>query len=198
VQGVSSPGILSLKHENSPLYRGLFLDLNKYCMEQNNQASPHDSTVDSGTIHCQPPKPGESQQCEVIPYEEPTIDPSKTGNKPKQLKAVEVLGYEVGRGKNKKIVFPEDVYKLAAIGCTDQDIATWFDIEYSTLRYNFSDIIAKGRQDLKMTLRKSMLKNALNGNAAIQIFLAKNMLGMSDNPVDSEENRPLPWTEQDL
>lgn len=133
---------------------------------------------------------------EVIPLppEEPR-DPSKTGNKPKQLKAIEVFGYEVGRGLRKKVVNPEDIYKLAALGCTDQEIANWFDIEYSTLRYNFSDTIAKGRQDLKTALRKAMLQNAMNGNAALQIFLAKNMLGMSDNPNQSDEHKPLPWQE---
>ena len=133
---------------------------------------------------------------EVIPLppEQPR-DPSKTGNKPKQLKAIEVFGYEVGRGLRKKVVIPEDIYKLAALGCTDREIATWFDIKEDTLRYNFAETMAKGRQDMKTALRNAMFKNALNGNAALQIFLAKNMLGMSDNPNQSEENKPLPWSE---
>lgn len=134
---------------------------------------------------------------EVIAYEEPPPpDPSKTGNKPKQLKAVEVYGYEVGRGLRKKIVSPEDVYKLAGIGCTDREIATWFDIKEDTLRYNFADVMSKGRQDLKAALRTAMIRNAINNNnAALQIFLAKNMLGMSDNPVNGEDNKPLPWSD---
>jgi len=134
---------------------------------------------------------------EVIPLSLPEpVDPSKTGNKPKQLKAVEVYGYEVGRGLRKKVVFPEDVYKLAGIGCTDREIATWFDIEESTLRYNFSAVMAKGRQDLKAALRTAMIRNAINNNnAALQIFLSKNLLGYSDNPQDSDENKPLPWNE---
>jgi len=136
---------------------------------------------------------------EVIPLPpEPTPDPSKTGNKPKQLKAVEVYGYEVGRGLRKRVVVPEDVYKLAAIGCTDAEIATWFDIDYNTLRYNFSETMAKGRQDLKTALRTAMVKNALNGNAVMQIFLSKNILGMSDNPNNSEANAPLPFNDDDL
>jgi len=136
---------------------------------------------------------------EVIPLPpEPLPDPSKTGNKPKQLKAVEVYGYEVGRGLRKRVVVPEDVYKLAAIGCTDAEIATWFDIDYNTLRYNFSETMAKGRQDLKTALRTAMVKNALNGNAVMQIFLSKNILGMSDNPNNSEANAPLPFNDEDL
>jgi hypothetical protein len=130
---------------------------------------------------------------EVIPYIEEPIDPSKTGNKPKQLVAVEVYGYEVGRGKRKRVVVPSDVYNLAVIGCNDREIATWFDLDESTLRYNFKDMIAKGREDLKHTLRRAMIKNALGGNAALQIFLAKNLLGMSDTPINNEDSKPLPW-----
>lgn len=133
---------------------------------------------------------------EVIPLPpEPPRDPSKTGNKPKQLKAIEVFGYEVGRGLRKRVVNPEDVYHLAAIGCSDSEIARWFDIAESTLKYNFSEILAKGREDIKMSLRRAMIKNALGGNAVMQIWLSKNWLGMSDNPSQSEENKPLPWSE---
>jgi hypothetical protein len=124
-------------------------------------------------------------------------DPSKTGPKPKKLVAVEVEGYSVGRGINKRVVSPDDVYKLAQIGCTDREIAVWFDIKEDTLRYNFADIMAKGRQDMKTMLRTAMIKNAMSGNAALQIFLAKNMLGMSDNPGKSEETGALPWKDDD-
>jgi hypothetical protein len=138
--------------------------------------------------------PGE--QFTVIPYQEPEVNPSKTGNKPKQLVAVEVWGYEVGRGRRKRVVVPKDVYELAVIGCNDREIARWFDLDENTLRYNFSDIMEKGREDLKHTLRRAMIKNALSGNAALQIFLAKNMLGMSDQGMNSSENQPLPWVEE--
>jgi hypothetical protein len=155
-----------------------------------------------GELH--PPQPKQDSEpqpnlegLELIAFEEEPRDPSKTGPAPKRLVAVEVLGYSVGRGKKKRVVTPDDVYKLAAIGCNDKEIATWFDIEYSTLKYNFSDIIAKGREELKQTLRHAMIKNALNGNAAVQIFLAKNMLGMSDNGMESDDKKPLPWTEND-
>jgi hypothetical protein len=124
-------------------------------------------------------------------------DPSKTGNKPKQLKAIEVYGYEVGRGLNKRIVSPEHIYELAAIGCNDSEIARWFDIEPKTLKYNFSDILAKGREDVKMTLRRAMLKNAIGGNAVMQIWLSKNLLGYSDNPTHADDARPLPWSDSD-
>jgi hypothetical protein len=139
----------------------------------------------------------ELDQLEIIPLVAEPVDPSKTGNKPKRLVAVEVYGYEVGRGMNKRVVTPEEVFKLAALGCTDREIATWFDIAYDTLRYNFTDIMAKGRQEMKTQLRHAMFKNALSGNAALQIFLAKNMLGMSDTPNNTEDSKPLPWQDDE-
>jgi hypothetical protein len=133
----------------------------------------------------------------ILPYVEPERDPSKTGPSPKQLVAVEVFGYEVGRGLRKKVVSPEDVYKLAALGMSNREIARWFDLDHQVINYNFQTIIDKGREDMKTTLRRAMLKNALSGNAALQIFLAKNILGMSDNPTNSDDTKILPWTDSD-
>jgi len=121
----------------------------------------------------------------------------KTGPKPKDLVTVEVTGYEVGRGKTKRVVFDEDVYKLSAIGCNDREIARWFDMDENTLRYNFSDIMEKGREDLKQSLRRAQIKLALSGNATMLIWLGKNILGQSENPVDSEANTPLPWSDDE-
>lgn len=119
----------------------------------------------------------------------------KTGPKPKDLITVEVTGYEVGRGITKKVVFDEDVFKLAAMGCTNAEIARWFDIDENTLAYNFNTILAKGREQLKQSLRRAQIKLALGGNATMLIWLGKNILGQSDNPVESEANAPLPWTD---
>lgn len=104
----------------------------------------------------------------------------------------EVEGVVVGRDKT--IIPPNEVQRLAALGCKDTEIADWFGIDGNTLRYNFSVELIKGRESLKQSLRRAMLHNAIsNNNAALQIFLAKNFLGMSDNPIDSEANAPLPW-----
>jgi hypothetical protein len=107
-----------------------------------------------------------------------------------------VTGLVVGR--NKIVVPPNEVEDLAQIGCTDRDIANWFGIDENTLRYNFSDYLIKGRENLKISLRRAMLKNACaNLNAAVQIFLAKNMLGMSDSGMTSDTSKVLPFTDND-
>lgn len=107
-----------------------------------------------------------------------------------------VTGLVVGR--NKIVVPPAEVEDLAALGCTDRDIARWFGIDENTLRYSFSDNLVKGRENLKISLRRAMLKNAcVNLNAAVQIFLAKNMLGMSDNGMTTDNSKVLPFTDND-
>lgn len=118
-----------------------------------------------------------------------SLKPSK-----KQLTEGTVLGYPIGR--DKKIVPPDEVQKLAALGCSNRDIANFFGIEESNVSRHFAAFITKGREELKITLRRAMLDNACrNMNAAVQIFLAKNILGMSDTPSNSEENKPLPWSD---
>lgn len=142
-----------------------------------------------------PTKEPEGETFEVLPYIEPEVDPSKTGNKPKKLVAVEVWGYEVGRGRRKRVVTPEDVYKLAALGSNDREIAQWFDVDENTLRYNFSDIMQKGREDLKHSLRRAQIKVALDGNPTMLIWLGKNILGQSENPGNTDDTKILPWTD---
>lgn len=125
--------------------------------------------------------------------ENPTT-PKKTGDAKWGIKEIE--GIVVGRDKS--VVPPEEVYKLASIGCKDLEIANWFGIADNTLRYNFSVELLKGREHLKMSLRRAMFNNAIQqNNTVMQIFLAKNFLGMSDSPLDSEANSPLPWNENE-
>lgn len=121
---------------------------------------------------------------------------SKPGPKPKQLKEKVVLGIEVGRGETRNIVPPEQVYELTCLGVTHQEIANFYEVTVDSIRRNFASELAKGKEMQKIKLRRAMFKNACdNMQPAVQIFLAKNVLGMSDSPVDSEANAPLPWDE---
>ena len=107
-----------------------------------------------------------------------------------------VKGFIVGR--DQIVVPPEEVQDLASLGCTDRDIANWFGIKEDTLRYNFADFLLKGREAVKISLRRAMLKNAcVNGNAIIQIFLAKNMLGMTSDGMTTDNSKVLPFTDDE-
>lgn len=115
----------------------------------------------------------------------------KTGNKPKQL--VDVIVPCIIVGRDKKAVDPKQVYHLASLGCKDTEIADWFGIDKNTLSYNFATELLKGRENLKQSLRQAQIKLALGGNATMLIWLGKNILGQSDNPVDTDDNKILPW-----
>lgn len=102
-------------------------------------------------------------------------------------------GLIVGRGDKKRVINPGDVYDLATLWCSYKEMASFFDINVETLKYNFRDYITKGREETKQALRRAQLKNALGGNTTMQIWLGKNILGQSDNPIDPTANEPLPW-----
>jgi hypothetical protein len=83
------------------------------------------------------------------------------------------------------------------MGCKDSEIAEWFGIDENTLRYNFSVELLKGKLQLSQSLRQAQIRLALSGNATMLIWLGKNILGQSDNPIDSEANTPLPWSDDE-
>lgn len=105
----------------------------------------------------------------------------------------EVPGLIVGRGDTQQVVDPEEVTKLAAIGCTDREIAEWLSITETALRYNFNSELLKGKGQLIHSLRRAQIRTALEGNATLLIWLGKNILGQSDNPTDTADKQPLPW-----
>ena len=101
-------------------------------------------------------------------------------------------------GRNKVIIEPEKVYQLSQLGLKNYEIAAYFGVTDDSISRHFAAELQKGREALKISLRRAMLHNAIsNNNAAVQIFLAKNMLGMSDTPVNASEHEPLPWTDED-
>ncbi len=105
-------------------------------------------------------------------------------------------GLVVGRGDNKKVIPPDEVYKLASLHCNYQEIAEWFSIPRETLKYNFRDLIQKAYSETNQRLRRAQIETALKGNAIMLIWLGKNMLGQSDNPVGPENTQPLPWNDE--
>lgn len=107
-------------------------------------------------------------------------------------------GLVVGRGPNRKVIPPDEVYHLASLGCSVVEMADWFGVSQSTLKYNFGEYIKKGKEHIKNRLRDAQIKLALNGNAAMLIWLGKNMLGQSDTPVNTAEHEPLPWSDDDI
>ena len=122
--------------------------------------------------------------------------PGKTGPKPKTLEPItHKQGIAVGR--DNLVIDPQDIQKLAALGCNLKEISDFFGAKPDTIKRNFADYIQKGQSELHISLRRAMIHNATqNMNATIQIWLSKNMLGMQDVPTQSDDQKPLPWVER--
>ena len=72
------------------------------------------------------------------------------------------------------------VEQLASFGCTDTEIASFFDISRTTLERNYEHYLTKGRESGKIRLRQYQWASAKKGNVAMLIWLGKQLLGQSD------------------
>ena len=85
----------------------------------------------------------------------------------------------------------KQVEQLAGFGCTDTEIASFFDISRTTLERNYEHYMTKGRESGKIRLRQYQWASAKKGNVAMLIWLGKQLLGQSDkqeiNHVDLPE-----------
>ncbi len=127
--------------------------------------------------------------------ENPTT-PKRDTTKPRKTGTKTVEGVVVGRDKH--VIDPQEVFKLAQIGCKDTEISDWFGIDSNTLRYNFSVELTKGRLALNQSLRRAQLQVALGGNPTMLIWLGRNLLGQTENPIDVESSQILPWVDSNL
>ncbi len=84
----------------------------------------------------------------------------------------------------------DDVVKLAAMGCTNTEIAAFCDCSVDTITRRFAEEIAKGREQGKTKLRRLQWKSAEAGNVAMQIWLGKQYLGQSDKMEQKNTNTP--------
>ena len=100
----------------------------------------------------------------------------------------------------KKRIKQDQFEKLCGLQCTKEEIAAMFDVDADTLNSwckdtygdTFSAIFNVKRQIGNISLRRNLMKQS-ETNPATAIFLAKNRLGMRDNPDDivdkGEENK---------
>jgi hypothetical protein len=105
-------------------------------------------------------------------------------------------GLVTGRAPNQRVVDPDEVYRMSLLGCTMEEMAQFFQIDRETLKYNFWDYIKQGESETRQRLRNAQIELALKGNATMLIWLGKQMLGQSDNPVNQDASKILPWQDQ--
>lgn len=80
----------------------------------------------------------------------------------------------------KKNIDPALVEKLAAINCSYAEIGASVGCDSSTLTRRFAQVIERGREQGKMSLKRKMWETAHGGNVTMMIWLSKQMLGYTD------------------
>ena len=91
-------------------------------------------------------------------------------------------------GRKPKDINQKTFENLCGIQCTHDEICAVLDVADSTLERwckktygeTFANVFKAKRGIGKVSLRRTMWETAQDGNTTLQIFLAKNFLGMSD------------------
>lgn len=85
-------------------------------------------------------------------------------------------------GRPKKVIDYEAVEKLAALFCTQDEIAAFLNLDVKTLQRddNFGIFYKKGQEKGKCSLRRHQYECAKKGNSAMLIWLGKQYLGQSE------------------
>ena len=110
-----------------------------------------------------------------------------------------VKGIIIGQGENKRIIDIEEVKKLASLHLTYKDMAEFFGCKENTFRDNFRSVVEQSRQTTKQRLMEAMLESAIvKQNPTILVWVSKNLLNWTDQPLNTDTNQVLPWqSEQD-
>jgi len=79
----------------------------------------------------------------------------------------------------------EDVEKLAALQCTEVEIASFLGVSVRTIERRkkqpaFAEAMERGKAKGRLSLRRSLWNLAMKGNPAANIFLSKDLLGYRD------------------
>jgi hypothetical protein len=94
-------------------------------------------------------------------------------------------GKRAGAGRKAVNIDLDQVEKLAAIQCTEAEIAAFIGVSERTLERrkrnpDFAEAIDRGKARGRVSLRRNLWALANKGNPAANIFLAKNLLGYKD------------------
>ena len=103
------------------------------------------------------------------------------------------------KGRPRKQIDLEAIYKMASVGCVMREISFILDVHEDTIkrREDCREAYDRGQENSKVRLRKAMFSNAIDKMVpSVQIFLSKNILGMSDQGShDTDGDGVLPWVD---
>lgn len=80
----------------------------------------------------------------------------------------------------KKEISEKQVFELAQINCSYAEMAAVLDCSEDTITRRFADVIKKGRENGRMSLKRMQFTKAMEGNITMLIWLGKQLLGQTD------------------
>ena len=92
-------------------------------------------------------------------------------------------------GRPLKKIDEQQVYELAKIQCSYQEMAAVLDCDESTLTRRFSQVIKRGREDGKSSLKRKQYEVAMSGSVPMLIWLGKIVIGQRE--VIEQKNESL-------
>jgi hypothetical protein len=78
-----------------------------------------------------------------------------------------------------------ELERLCAIQCTDEEIAAWFSVSTRTierrrLEPEFAEVMTRGKAKGRISVRRLQMKMLEEGNATMGVWLGKQILGQAD------------------
>ena len=110
----------------------------------------------------------------------------------------------MARGRPRIKIDYKQVEQLAAMQCTDEEIAAVLGVERSTIKRRkkdddeFCTAYKKGKERGKASLRRMQFKAAEGGNATMLIWLGKQYLDQSDKTqqeISGPGGGPITWVD---
>ena len=85
----------------------------------------------------------------------------------------------------------EELEKLCALQCTDEELALWFKVSTRTIERRrqepeFGEAMQRGKARGRMSIRRAQMRMLEAGNPAIAIWLGKQYLNQSDRPTTGD------------
>jgi len=102
-----------------------------------------------------------------------------------------------GAGRPRAEIDQTTVIKLARLHCNQTEIAEWFGVTESVIRRRYGDLIKQCQAETRARLRHEQIKQALNGNVTMLIFLGKVLLHQREDAA-ADQDTVLPWQDDAL
>ena len=102
-----------------------------------------------------------------------------------------------GAGRPRKEVDESLIFNLAKIHCTLAEISSMTDVSVDTLERNYAELINRGKDEGKASLRRMQFASAAKGNVAMLIWLGKQQLGQRERTdIDLQTGVTIIWDKE--